>query len=688
IGFGLLSSNSLSFLEDHCTAVNLISGSLSAILFQQVFFERIKKRFAGVSPFGQLAEGINLPEAFNGGAMAALLVDRDRRILAGNQRAREQWGTRAEGLSGEPLGSLFGQDSAQNLIEALAEGGGKGPLRPLTLYDRHGAIWDFYPDLRPRGFDNGECLLLGFEVTQWRREEIRRQDENTMRQVVHFSRVMSSYLGDLLTVLTPNVSLLKAQFPKEHELRRHIGFMELSLHQAERVVKQLLNYGLEDIEEPEPLALAELVREWRENLGKDLPENISLKVSGDENLPEVMYFSRRLNRLVRVLVENSAEALPNGGKIAVHLTAKNLPGEDKGKSLLSLVVADNGTGIDPKLRPHIFKPFFSTKVKNEEMGLGLFNAYCIAKDSGGDIQVESEPGKGSVFRITLPAKMVSHLFPETAPPAEQAEAAHPAAGETPLPEASGPVVQEAPLPEADQQEVRAEAPESREGERPDISEAPVEAQAGETSDPQRAENTAEPEEAAESSAEAPEEKRVSPLKAEVQHFEEKPVFTDDPQEVHIEEALAAAEVFSKILPEDLEALAEAGIDPVHQAQNRHGILVVDDEFNIRNMLREILEHRGYTVYTASNGREGVEVYQAHATDIGLVIMDMVMPEMSGKDAFHRIKAEETDPKFLVISGFAKPKEVKEVMQNGADDYMKKPFQLDELVERVEKLLKD
>jgi signal transduction histidine kinase len=100
------------------------------------------------------------------------------------------------------------------------------------------------------------------------------------------------------------------------------------------------------------------------------------------------------------LVFNAMDSMPNGGKMT--LTG----GWDDTADTVWLSLADTGHGIDPKHLPKIFEPFYSTKDNGKGVGLGLSMVYGIIREHNGNIEVDSEPGMGTVFTITLPSKPI------------------------------------------------------------------------------------------------------------------------------------------------------------------------------------------------------------------------------------------------------------------------------------------
>lgn len=122
------------------------------------------------------------------------------------------------------------------------------------------------------------------------------------------------------------------------------------------------------------------------------------------------------------------------------------------------------------------------------------------------------------------------------------------------------------------------------------------------------------------------------------------------------------------------------------SEEQRQILVVDDEPSIRSALKDILQLEGYQVCTASNGREGVELFSQAGHDFDLVIMDMRMPEMDGKTAFREIRRLKNDQKVVLISGYSQQEDLQELIKNGAAEFIAKPFQVDQVIEKVSAIL--
>lgn len=136
-----------------------------------------------------------------------------------------------------------------------------------------------------------------------------------------------------------------------------------------------------------------------------------------------------------------------------------------------------------------------------------------------------------------------------------------------------------------------------------------------------------------------------------------------------------------------EMISESSItDPLAISRGEGVVLVVDDDEIVREMAENILEAVGYTVLTAVNGKEGVDLYQQHWGTIKAVLLDMVMPVMSGREAFVKLKQINPDVKVLLVSGFRQDDRVEEILGLGVQAFLQKPYTLTSLAQAMKKII--
>ena len=116
------------------------------------------------------------------------------------------------------------------------------------------------------------------------------------------------------------------------------------------------------------------------------------------------------------------------------------------------------------------------------------------------------------------------------------------------------------------------------------------------------------------------------------------------------------------------------------------ILLVDDEEFVRDLGKRILTRAGYKVITASNGKEALEIYGKTQGEIDLVILDLLMPEMGGKECLRELLRIQPELKVLVASGHSDDVSMEESLRLGANGFVSKPFRLMELLHQVRRVL--
>ncbi len=117
------------------------------------------------------------------------------------------------------------------------------------------------------------------------------------------------------------------------------------------------------------------------------------------------------------------------------------------------------------------------------------------------------------------------------------------------------------------------------------------------------------------------------------------------------------------------------------------IMVVDDEEDLREMAKRILEKRGFKVVIAGSGETAIKVFEEHANEIRLVILDMILPEGDGTKVYKKIKELRKDSKFILTSGYIHNAPFQELIENNQENFLPKPWDITELIEEAERVLK-
>ncbi len=277
--------------------------------------------------------------------------------------------------------------------------------------------------VEPRHFSAQEVSLassvadqVSGALAQARLEEERRRLEEQyhraqkMEAVGQLTAGIAHDFNNLLTAVNGFTELLGLQLPPDDPLQEYVGKVLDSGQRAADLVGHLLAFARKQILEPQVLDLNAVVAEMEVMLQRIIGEHIDLKTILSPDLWPVKVDAARTEQVIVNLAVNARDAMPDGGKLTIetvnvaldedyvtdHLGAK--PGD-----YVLLAVSDTGVGMSREVQAHIFEPFFTTKKRGEGTGLGLATVYGIVKQSGGDIQVYSEEGHGTTFKIYLPS---------------------------------------------------------------------------------------------------------------------------------------------------------------------------------------------------------------------------------------------------------------------------------------------
>jgi two-component system NtrC family sensor kinase len=195
------------------------------------------------------------------------------------------------------------------------------------------------------------------------------------------------------------LSCLEQAPPSEDDLAKWSRWMELTVNEAQRcrdIVVNLLSFARQQSLEPKRLDMVEIIDQIVQITRHRMDiEKVELEYKLPEDPLEIWGDLTQIQQCFTNLVFNALEAMPQGGKLCIEA------GLDQ-DGMVWAEVRDTGKGITPEVLPHIFEPFFSTKSENQGVGLGLSMVYGIISEHKGHIDVDSEPGKWTKFRITLP----------------------------------------------------------------------------------------------------------------------------------------------------------------------------------------------------------------------------------------------------------------------------------------------
>lgn len=416
----------------------------------------------------------------------------------------------------------------------------------------------YYPELQQR-INELEIANSRLKEEILAREEMSEQQKKLEEQL-HAAQKLESLgtlaggvahdFNNMLNVILGQTEFALERLPLDSPLRENLEEIQKAGRRSADLTRQLLAFARKQTIAPKAMNLNEIIDSMLKMLSRLIGEDIDLLWKPADNLGSVCVDPSQIDQLLANLVINARDAIgQNNGKVTIETHNASFNDEycaahagfTQGEFVM-LGVSDNGCGITPETLPHLFEPFFTTKKIGKGTGLGLATVYGIVKQNHGFINVYSEPGQGTTFKIYLPLQ--------------------------------------------------------------DIEAVPV----------------------AKSAAGKP------------------------------------------------------------KTDNKETILLVEDEPSILNISTMMLESFGYTVLTAETPEKAIQLAREHAGEIHLLMTDVVMPEMNGRELARKILAIYPELKCLFMSGYT----ANVIAHHGVLDqdvfFIQKPFSMNDLADKVRETL--
>jgi len=316
-----------------------------------------------------------------------------------NESAEEM----ARSLGKQKVSEILPPDVAAAVRECL-ESGGIQVKRDTKLNSRN-ISWAFFPIPAVR------CVhCYASDVTDRLNLEQQLRQSQKMQSVGQLAAGVAHDFNNVLTIIQGHSELLAIGETLSQSGIDSLDQVRMAAERAAKLTQQLLTFGRKQFMQMELMDINEIIQRVTQMLRRVLGENVSLRSNLAQRLPPIEADATMMEQVIMNLSVNARDAMPGGGSLTIGTVPVTVSRayvdrnpEAREGTFVCLSVSDNGTGIEPDKVSKLFEPFFTTKEVGKGTGLGLATVYGIVKQHQGWIEVESELGKGTVFKVYLPA---------------------------------------------------------------------------------------------------------------------------------------------------------------------------------------------------------------------------------------------------------------------------------------------
>jgi PAS domain S-box-containing protein len=346
---------------------------------------------------------------------AIISKDLNSIVLSWNKSAERIFGYKAEEMIGTPITRLMPENHLNEEPEILRRiQSGQTINHYETIRKRKdGTLINISLTVSPIKDGDGKIVgasKIARDISDIKVAEAQLRQAQKMEAVGRLAGGVAHDFNNLLTSILGFVDMALAETNPDSEVADYLEEVRKAGNRASTLTHQLLAYSRKQILAPRVVDLNESVTDLNKMLRRLIGEDLEFRTLLEPELAMVKADPGQIQQVIMNLALNARDAMPSGGLLTIETEnvyldrayAANHPEATTGPHV-QLSVTDTGTGMPPDVLAHIFEPFFTTKDVGKGTGLGLSSVYGIVKQSGGSIAVESQLGKGTIFRIFFPA---------------------------------------------------------------------------------------------------------------------------------------------------------------------------------------------------------------------------------------------------------------------------------------------
>jgi PAS domain S-box-containing protein len=342
----------------------------------------------------------------------AIQTLRQDKFVDANQGFQKLTGfNRAELIGRTPQGLHLwgGPDETTAVLEKLHQQGSVRNL-PCRVRTKSGQLREILLSVELFELDVEPLLLtIAQDITEQITLENQFRQAQKMEAVGQLAAGVAHDFNNILTVILGHSTLLLGTKPPESSECKPLQTIAAAAERASKLTRQLLTFSRKQAAKMSPMDIGSTLSAIADMLPRVLPENIAVTIDAAPGLPQINADGGMIEQMLMNLAVNARDAMPEGGRFTLSAEVVEVsPGfarsnrDARPGKFLCLRVADTGCGMPPEVLAHIFEPFFTTKPVGKGTGLGLATVYGIAHQHEGWVEVQSQPGQGSNFRIFIP----------------------------------------------------------------------------------------------------------------------------------------------------------------------------------------------------------------------------------------------------------------------------------------------